>query len=265
MKVILSRKGFDSAYGGIASPILPDGTLLSLPIPSKVENVAFTDLHYCGQSYYDIIRGLKPKTKIKETSTCHLDPDIRRDVISRPDGWCPAFGQEGAALSHLKNQGVGVGDLFLFYGWFRMTEYKDGRLCFVKGAPDLHIIYGWLQVGQMIDKPYDVPEWLQSHPHNSPGRWGGKLNAIYLASDKLSVETKLSGSGCLHYSDRLVLTKRGCGRRVWSLPDFMRNIPVTYNSDAWRGDVFVSASRGQEFVFEADDDVKGWVKDMLQL
>jgi hypothetical protein len=33
MKVILSRKGFDSEYGGIASPILPDGTLLSLPIP----------------------------------------------------------------------------------------------------------------------------------------------------------------------------------------------------------------------------------------
>jgi len=24
MKVILSRKGFDSEYGGIASPILPD-------------------------------------------------------------------------------------------------------------------------------------------------------------------------------------------------------------------------------------------------
>jgi len=33
MKVILSRKGFDSSYGGCPSPILPDGTLLSLPIP----------------------------------------------------------------------------------------------------------------------------------------------------------------------------------------------------------------------------------------
>jgi len=34
MKVILSRKGFDSASGGHPSPILPDGTLLSIPIPS---------------------------------------------------------------------------------------------------------------------------------------------------------------------------------------------------------------------------------------
>jgi len=33
MKIILSRKGFDSKNGGIASPILPDGALLSLPIP----------------------------------------------------------------------------------------------------------------------------------------------------------------------------------------------------------------------------------------
>lgn len=30
MKVILSRKGFDSGYGGFSSPVLPDGTLLSL-------------------------------------------------------------------------------------------------------------------------------------------------------------------------------------------------------------------------------------------
>ena len=34
MKVILSRKGFDSASGGYPSPILPNGTLLSMPIPS---------------------------------------------------------------------------------------------------------------------------------------------------------------------------------------------------------------------------------------
>ena len=34
MKIILSRKGFDSGYGKIASPILPDGTLLSMPIPT---------------------------------------------------------------------------------------------------------------------------------------------------------------------------------------------------------------------------------------
>ena len=33
MKIILSRKAFDSRHGGHASPILPDWTMLSLPIP----------------------------------------------------------------------------------------------------------------------------------------------------------------------------------------------------------------------------------------
>ena len=35
VRVVLSRKGFDSSSGGYPSPILPDGTLLSLPIPEK--------------------------------------------------------------------------------------------------------------------------------------------------------------------------------------------------------------------------------------
>ena len=66
MKIILSRKGFDSENGKIPNPILPDGTLLSLPIPDKNGNNAFSSLHWEGMSYYDIIHSLKPNTKIKE-------------------------------------------------------------------------------------------------------------------------------------------------------------------------------------------------------
>lgn len=33
MKIILSRKGFDSANGGAASPLFADGSAVSLPIP----------------------------------------------------------------------------------------------------------------------------------------------------------------------------------------------------------------------------------------
>ena len=40
MKVILSRKGFDSANGGIASPILEDGAIVSFPIPAPDKNTA---------------------------------------------------------------------------------------------------------------------------------------------------------------------------------------------------------------------------------
>ena len=45
--MILSRKGFDSKNGGIASPILPDGTLLSLPIPQE-NGREYEELRYNG-------------------------------------------------------------------------------------------------------------------------------------------------------------------------------------------------------------------------
>ncbi len=35
MKIILSRKGFDCSNGSMASPILPDGTLVPFHIPRK--------------------------------------------------------------------------------------------------------------------------------------------------------------------------------------------------------------------------------------
>ena len=43
--LFLSRKGFDSVYGGCASPILPDGQLVSLPIPQTDGRIRYRDLH----------------------------------------------------------------------------------------------------------------------------------------------------------------------------------------------------------------------------
>lgn len=78
MKVILSRKGFDSQNGGQPSPILPDGTLLSLPIPQEDDTVKFTELFYGQKSYYEIIKELNPRSiQIIKKPTAHLDPDIR--------------------------------------------------------------------------------------------------------------------------------------------------------------------------------------------
>lgn len=48
MKIILSRKGFDSANGGIVSPIFEDGTMVSFPIPSDDEDTY--DSLYCSCS-----------------------------------------------------------------------------------------------------------------------------------------------------------------------------------------------------------------------
>ena len=265
MKIILSRKGFDSENGGMPSPILPDATLLSLPIPSKMDvETKYTDIQYKGMSYYDLIRMLNPKTRIKEYYACHLDPDIRETVRERQPGWMPAFGQEGAALSHLKNQNVGVGDLFLFFGWFKQTLNIDGKIVYDKDAPDLHIIYGYFQVGEIIDNPTDIPAWLEKHPHTKAERWA-KPNVIYVAAPHLSFCPELPGAGNFVFGEKsLVLTKPGCSRSTWALPDFFRYIPISYNANAWKEDSFIAASKGQEFVFEANDEAIEWVEGLMK-
>ena len=123
MKIILSRKGFDSAWGGCPSPVLPDGTMLSMPIPTNEDNsIHYEDIRFQDSSYLDIWKQLRPRQQ-KFPSYCHLDPDLRRDVRMAPGNWRAAFGQVDASQSHLAYQGVGVGDLFLFFGWFRETDY----------------------------------------------------------------------------------------------------------------------------------------------
>lgn len=74
MKIILSRKGFDSANGGIVSPIMEDGTLISFPIPSDDKDT-FDDLIYCDQPYSKILEDLK----YKGSPNCHIDPDLSID------------------------------------------------------------------------------------------------------------------------------------------------------------------------------------------
>lgn len=53
MKIILSRKGFDSKYGGGSSPILPGGEMLSMPIPASGNETGnqLKDLHFAGKAY----------------------------------------------------------------------------------------------------------------------------------------------------------------------------------------------------------------------
>lgn len=56
MKIILSRKGFDSVNGKLGSSILEDGTLLSFLIPSN-DTDTFDDLVYKDHTYKKNIKG----------------------------------------------------------------------------------------------------------------------------------------------------------------------------------------------------------------
>lgn len=260
MKVVLSRKGFDSGYGGNPSPVYPDGTMLSMPIPSKDDFVRFDEISYKGKSYLEIWNEINPKHKI--CNKCHLDPDIRKNIREVPDNWKPTFGQIGAAQGHLTNKHVEVGDIFLFFGYFQETEIIDNRLRFKPGTYGKHMLYGYLQIGEILIG--DAVKSCKWHPHSN---YTSTNNTIYVASDKLIVdnkETKLPGSGTFKYSKELVLTKEGMCRTRWALPDCLENAQISYHSaKSHKNGYFQSAARGQEFVVSEDDNVTKWACNLI--
>lgn len=259
MKLILSRKGMDSTAGGMANPILPDGTLLSLPIPDNDSGLKYSNVVYDGKSYAEIIQELKPNFDFKTNNCCHLDPDIRDD-ITHPKNWKPAFGQRSSSAVFLDNQGVDVGDVFLFFGWFKQTEYDNsGKLRYVRGAKDLHIIYGYMQIGSIVSsddvKSYD---W---HPHS---KWSDKTNRLYIPSKELSFADGVKGYGILKYDRRNTLTKDGYSRSRWDMPEcFNSSVKIAGCGDCFKEDYFQSPGRGQEIVFDVTDGIMDWIKTIV--
>ena len=78
MKIILSRKGFDSEYGKQPSPIFPNGTMLSLPIyaePPDESTVTYNDLSYSStESIGDVLSYLKAR-KAKKAGNARILPN----------------------------------------------------------------------------------------------------------------------------------------------------------------------------------------------
>ena len=260
MKVIFSRKGFDWSNGNSPSPVMPDGTLLSIPIPSN-DNVSLDELFYNEKSYADIMEEIRRYMSYQDVSV-HLDPDIRKNNRSLPEGWVPAFGQNGAAESHLENEGVGIGDLFLFFGWFSLTKEKKGVLKYDRKNMDLHIMWGYLQVGK-IARSVECLNYPW-HPHC----FSFGNNTIYEASEKLminGVDTGLPGSGCLKYSKDVVLTKPGETRSRWLLPDFFKEVSIScHTKDSFKPEgYFQTVKIGQEFVVSEDERVSEWAKNVI--
>lgn len=271
MKVILSRKGFDSGTGGYPSPILPDETMLSLPIPDSISDIKYSDLNFNKASYYELMQSLKGdylkdngnKSALSKDTFCHLDPDLAYDVFARENGWRGIFGQIDRAQSHLENQEVQEGDLFLFFGWFRKTIMADRKLKFdPKDKFGRHIIYGYLQVDEIIqaDDKTKLKRWMEYHPHALESRLCRNKNTLYIAKEKLTFMEGLSGYGTFKYADHRVLTKVGeQNRSFWNLPKELRKIDIScHKKSDWTDEYFKSNARGQEFVLQEDDVVLNW-------
>lgn len=266
MKVILSRKGFDSEYGTIPSPILPDGTLLSLPIPADDGIVTYDMLYINDISYSNLLLDLHPTTYHKLYNNglhCHLDPDIRKDaLLLRPRDWFPVFGQCQAAEGHLRNMHVCAGDIFLFFGTFRKTEFSpSGKLRYVPGEPELHIIFGYLQIGKHITEQARIDCLCPWHPHANRNDYTN--NSIYIPTNELSINRNLPGSGILSFNDKLVLTKKGYPKSRWNLPDFLREAEISYHPNGFKELYFQSAGKGQEFVITDHNKLEDWCRDLL--
>lgn len=284
-RIILSRKGFDSSAGGCASPILPGGTMFSIPIPENANHTVSTRYEDLGgQGQVPLPRKLLTPSDLPVPlgGPVHLDPDIRPGLRSRAaQRLCPPklllYGQDAGFQTHLANQDVQQGDLFLFFGWFRETAWSGKDLRFGRGASDKHVIWGWLEVGRQHYVPRNgpIPKVLGSarhHPHLD--YLNRQNNCVYEAPETLSLNPKLSGAGIFNpYSPDLCLTAPNEPRRSrWKLPAFFRRTMMTHVSwDKWttKGDSMYGQSpgRGQEFVFNTESiepEVKAWLGDLFQ-
>ncbi len=280
MRIILSRKGFDSSAGGCPSPIFPDGRLYSLPIPDKKSPIAYSDLDCDGINVGQLVSQLTRDPK-RVHHYAHLDPDLREDALTRQPGWRPILGQAGSAQGHLRNQRVVPGDIFLFFGSFRPVELVDGMWRFVKSEPPRHVIWGWLQIGEVLKvddlRDSDIP-WARYHPHFAYEP--DATNTLYLAADSLSVGEHSNintGAGFFpRISSDLVLTKPGSANQtLWRLPswfypsDGISKLSYNPSMNRWSLDgsycYLKSAARGQEFVVDATglNDAQAWVVSLL--
>ena len=269
MKVIFSRKGVDSASGGIASPLV-EGRPVSLPIPTRQPSPT----RYCdlAEPYRKLARDLSGG-KLARQARCHLDPDLDPAALAyRPAGWRGSLGQCGSALGHLRNQQVGVGDLFLFWGLFRDVERTGGRWRWA--GPRQHCLFGWLYVGEVLEAGEDgshcveTHPWLRDHPHARPGWMAG--NAIYCAAESFQIGgQRFAGSGLLERAVRLSaghVTKPSLWRAPgWLDPNRGGTGLSFHQPQRWQDGCLQSVARGQEFVADIGErtDAREWLANLL--
>ena len=240
MKIVFSRKGFDSAAGGVPSPIV-HGRPTSIPIPTNGRS----ETTYRDLGLGDVVERITGG-RYTGTSLCHDDPMFER-------GRC-AFGQAGAAQGHLANNGVGVGDVFLFFGLFAEADGRDPH----------HRIFGHLEVAE-VTRPGAAPGtpdqprgFTRRHPHTI-GTWDGN-NTIYTGP---GARAATSASG-------LRLSRPTGPVSHWSVPPWLRDAGFTYhgNPARWRSDGTLHAvARGQEFIADAagSAEAAAWLRRVVHM
>lgn len=300
MKVVLSKKGVDSS--NCSGPVKARGReeLLFVPIPSLKEKVSYQDIKYSKDKTMldkakENIKNCKFLMNVpidcldKELKVgCHLDPQLKNYYDN--DEFLASFGQVEKAQKYLENNKIGVGDLFLFYGWFYDEDAHK----------DKHIIWGYMQVGDVLTfnedgtvnsfnpklgknlKKEDVEKeypFLKNQPHwkNTENYPLKRNNTIYIAKKYFDDDEKsnIKGYGVFKYNKKLALTDSNADRKSdWCVPN-LANAKIMKSSDKEngyylfdnKGHINIAKGYGQEFVLESSDSDKvlSWVKDLLEL
>lgn len=292
MKVILSRKGFDSSWGGFPSIILPKEMgrkMISFPIPvtSPEIGIKAEDIYYveAGKTLKDFFNELpieQEKKYINNKTGFHVDPEVQNIKIDNQKSFIErgygTLGQCSAAAGHLANNGISAGGIsekdpaiFLFFGWFCKTEIENDKIKYI-GNPlvdGFHAIWGYLIAVEAIEildisKHPELKEHLHYRNKNHKEYKKGDKNTIFIGNK----------FGTFNYSDNLRLTyfddKKTKNRRtIWAIPSFISE--MTYNNKRikegkTKGNKLIidAASRGQEFVItKADEEeMKKWLDNL---
>jgi len=288
-RLIFSRKGFDSGWGGKPSPILPDGKLISLPIPDPGSELTYDDCFAAnGDTFASLLRrlgidhvrvptggGRTERIALADKPGCHLDPDLDRAAMPRRESWRPAFGQVGASQTHLANHGVGPGDVFLFFGWFCPVRDEGDRLRYLGRAQQVQALWGWMEIGDVVALDVESPPpWASAHPHVASRHLSRyqRNNTLYLAAVASTAFPGAAGAGRFRWSDATRLTRHGSTPSVWELPGCFHPASSTsrlshHGDSAWdliEGRAVLRSARiGQEFVINMTDDMHAWTQALI--
>lgn len=200
-----------------------------------------------------------------EIMTCHLDPDIESGL----------FGQCSAAAQHLINNNVKVGDLLLFFGWFREFDIKTHKFC-TQDKMGKHCIYAYFKIGRILDlnnsqdREEEALQLTKTHPHIAyKSTEYEKTNLLFVADTKLLEDSDIRGCGRLKFSES-TLIKANENKSIWLLPKCFLNTNMTYhtNKNRWT-DLnseycqVKSVYRGQEFVISENKNVEQWAIELI--
>jgi hypothetical protein len=255
--------------------------MLSLPIPNKASRITYKEI--AGNHWASIGELVEQLAGIPQTHRAHLDPDINFHSLPRMENWQPIFGQADQAESHLKNMGVGPGDVFLFFGLFRPVEHKGSQWQYVRSSKPKHVIFGWMQIAQCVAVA-EWPEnqqWAKYHPHFQKAEKVLSNNVLYVAERNLTLpgvdSFGVNGGGVFrHFCSKLQLTAQDSQLPShWLLPEWFdptgRASILSYHDKTFRwhrdetGTHLISAGRGQEFVLDCNHypEAIHWLVDLM--